>query len=98
MRLATFSTIQSPQTALVGVLHNDHLLDLKRASSELDGSQAELPTTMKALLTLGDAGLQAVRRILDAAQAQPEIVTKTGHLLNQVHFYHRLPIERKAEA
>jgi len=86
MRLATFSTIQSPQTALVGVLHNDHLLDLQRASSELDGSQAEFPTTMKALLTLGDAGIQAVRRILDAAQARPEIVAKTGHLLNQVHF------------
>ena len=86
MRLATFSPVTSPQTLLVGAFLNDQLLDLRQAALELDGPHAQFPATMRKLLSQGDAGLQNVRRILDVAQAQPEILAKVGHKLNQVHF------------
>jgi len=86
MRLATFSSIKAPQTPLLGVLIGDRLLDLNVASRQIDGPTATFPHTMKELLTLGEAGLQNVRRLIAVAQAQPAVLISAGHLLNAVKF------------
>jgi 2-keto-4-pentenoate hydratase/2-oxohepta-3-ene-1,7-dioic acid hydratase in catechol pathway len=86
MRLATFSSIKAPQTPLLGVLVGDRLLDLIAASRQIDGPNAAFPATMKELLTLGEAGLQNVRRLIAVAQAQPAVLISVGHPLNEVNF------------
>jgi 2-keto-4-pentenoate hydratase/2-oxohepta-3-ene-1,7-dioic acid hydratase in catechol pathway len=86
MRLATFSSIKAPQNPLLGVLVGDRLLDLIAASRQIDGPNAAFPATMKELLTLGEAGLQNVRRLIAVAQAQPAVLISVGHPLNEVNF------------
>ena len=86
MRLATFSSHAQPQEALVGVLAGGKLLDLAAISRQVDGMNAAFPPTMRALLALGDAGLQNVRRLLAVAQAQPALMLVAGHPLDAVNF------------
>ena len=69
MRLATFTLNAEPSSPRLGVMLGEQIVDLARCAAAAK-SQSALPSSMKALLALGDPGLDRVRELLDFAAAQ----------------------------
>lgn len=86
MKLATFSTRAQPDHALVGVLCGDRMLDLGQISRLLEPAAPAFPTSMKALLDEGAAGLSRASGLLQAAQAKPGALAQCSHDLKAIHF------------
>jgi 2-keto-4-pentenoate hydratase/2-oxohepta-3-ene-1,7-dioic acid hydratase in catechol pathway len=83
MRLATF-TSSADQTARVGVLCGDKMLDLARCAELLEPGQPPFAASMKALLEEGDAGLARARRLLEKAPQQAQTFNQAAFDLDQV--------------
>jgi 2-keto-4-pentenoate hydratase/2-oxohepta-3-ene-1,7-dioic acid hydratase in catechol pathway len=69
VRLLTFANRAQPESARLGALLGDRVVDLAAAQA-LVGSAPELPRRMKELLALGRSGLAWVAQSLDAVRAR----------------------------
>ena len=69
MRLVTFS-LNGTNAPRIGARIGKRVLDLGAAAGV--NGEAPLPKRMKRLLAAGDAALERVRRLVDAARAEPE--------------------------
>lgn len=70
MRLATFELKTNPGAARVGALTGGRMLDLAEGARLLGRGEARPAASMKALLALGEAGLDEARRIVERAPAE----------------------------
>ncbi len=66
MRLATFTLITDPTIPRLGALTGERMIDLA-ACARASNTGFNLPASMKALLALGQDGLEPVRRLVDLA-------------------------------
>ncbi len=85
MKLATYSLAPSGE-ARIGALCAGKMLDLARYAQLVEPGQAALPTSMRALLAAGDAGLPRARRLLEEAPKHAQACAQASHALESIRF------------
>jgi len=86
LKLATFTTAALPKISLLGAECGDRMLDLGQAAALIEPNVPKLPTSMKALLEEGKAGLERVQKLLQIARSNQELLAKASYSLKDIHF------------
>lgn len=86
MKLATFSLPPADDQPRVGVLCGGRLLDLAHYARLAEPQSPAFPSSMKALLEQGDAGLARVRRLADSAKQHEAFFAQASHAMEGIRF------------
>lgn len=84
-----------PDRLLVGVLCNERMLDLGHVSDLLEPAAAVFPSSMKALLNEGVAGLRRAGDLIKKAQASESALAQSSYALDSIRFLPPVPDANK---
>lgn len=84
-----------PDRLLVGVLCNERMLDLGHVSDLLEPAAAVFPSSMKALLNEGVAGLRRASDLIKKVQASESALAQSSYALDSIRFLPPVPDANK---
>ncbi|HWL27373.1 MAG TPA: fumarylacetoacetate hydrolase family protein [Burkholderiaceae bacterium] len=95
MKLASFTLPGIDDVTRVGVLYAGRMLDVARFAGLVEPNQPPLPSSVKALLELGDAGLGRIPRLVGGVVEHSPHFREASHDLDAIHFLPPIPDAEK---